>query len=82
MRVGLFEPGLCPPDDLMCGSPGFLTCTTPELNDCNGRGDCLEGRCFCHLGFGGNDCTIPACTLGCPDVRSFTLTRALYSAAC
>eukprot|EP00892_Ulva_mutabilis_P005909 jgi/Ulvmu1/3690/UM017_0106.1 len=63
----LIEPMLCPPDDMMCGSPGLLTCATPELNDCNGLGDCLEGRCFCHFGFGGDDCTIPACTSGCPD---------------
>eukprot|EP00892_Ulva_mutabilis_P005911 jgi/Ulvmu1/3692/UM017_0109.1 len=65
--VDLIEPASCPPDDLMCGSPGLLTCATPELNDCNGQGDCCEGRCFCHFGFGGDDCTVPACTSGCPD---------------
>lgn len=59
----------CPPDELMCGSPGLLMCATPELNDCNGRGDCFQGVCFCHIGWGGDDCTIPLCTSGCPDVR-------------
>eukprot|EP00892_Ulva_mutabilis_P005906 jgi/Ulvmu1/3688/UM017_0104.1 len=63
----LIEPSSCPLDDFMCVSPGLLTCTTPTLNDCNGQGDCFEGRCFCHFGFGGDDCTIPACTSGCSD---------------
>eukprot|EP00892_Ulva_mutabilis_P005907 jgi/Ulvmu1/3689/UM017_0105.1 len=65
--IDLVEPELCPPDDLMCSSPGLLTCATPELNDCNGLGDCFEGRCYCHFGFGGDDCTVSACTSGCPD---------------
>jgi hypothetical protein len=63
----------CPPDELMCGDPGLLTCTG-ALNDCSGRGDCLKGRCYCHTGFGGADCSVDICTSTCADVglRAFT----------
>ena len=63
-------PG-CPSDTLMCQDPGLLTCSggSTELNDCSARGDCKQGRCFCHLGFGGDDCSVPVCTTGCPGVR-------------
>ena len=26
------------------------------LNDCNGNGDCLAGKCFCHTGYSGSTC--------------------------
>eukprot|EP00892_Ulva_mutabilis_P006259 jgi/Ulvmu1/4004/UM186_0004.1 len=59
----------CPDDFAMCDDPGFLTCVGEPLNDCNGRGDCFRGRCFCHLGWGGADCSEPLCMdmLGCDD---------------
>ena len=53
----------------MCGDPGFLTCRD-TLNDCSGFGDCFRGRCFCHAGRGGADCSLPVCFTGCPDVRA------------
>lgn len=59
---------LCPPDELMCVSPGYLTCAG-DLNDCNGHGDCFKGHCFCHIGYGSPDCTKTVCTGPCPDVR-------------
>ena len=52
----------------MCEDPGFLTCVD-TLNDCSGRGDCFKGRCFCHAGFGGDDCSQEVCIDACPDVR-------------
>jgi hypothetical protein len=60
----------CPDSDFMCKDPGLLTCLG-ALNDCSGKGDCLMGSCYCHSGFGGADCSVPACvrTIGCADVR-------------
>ena len=58
----------CPDNNLMCGDPGFLTCRD-TLNDCSGFGDCFRGRCFCHAGRGGADCSLPICIGSCPDVR-------------
>eukprot|EP00892_Ulva_mutabilis_P001828 jgi/Ulvmu1/11646/UM008_0050.1 len=57
----------CPPDDEMCLSPGYLTCATPALNDCNAHGDCFEGSCYCHMGWGGADCSVRVCTSECDD---------------
>eukprot|EP00892_Ulva_mutabilis_P008327 jgi/Ulvmu1/5867/UM025_0129.1 len=56
----------CPPDDLMCGDPGLLTCAD-TLNDCSGNGDCFKGRCYCHAGYGGDDCSVPVCYDKCAD---------------
>eukprot|EP00892_Ulva_mutabilis_P006260 jgi/Ulvmu1/4005/UM186_0005.1 len=65
----------CPDDIAMCDDPGFLTCVGDTLGDCSGRGDCFRGRCFCHLGWGGADCSKPLCIdmLGCEDVRPASL---------
>lgn len=52
----------------MCSDPGHLTCVE-TLNDCSGNGDCLKGRCFCHLAWGGDDCSVPICLSACSDVR-------------
>lgn len=30
---------------------------TPCPDDCNGRGQCLNGKCLCRDGFAGNDCS-------------------------
>jgi hypothetical protein len=64
----------CPDSDFMCKDPGLLTCLG-ALNDCSGKGDCLMGSCYCHSGFGGADCSVPACvrTIGCADVRSINI---------
>jgi hypothetical protein len=62
---------LCPPDGLMCGDPGFLTCKATR-NDCSANGDCYKGHCYCFLGWGGEDCSISVCTEKCPDVRCHT----------
>lgn len=58
----------CPPDDLMCGDPGLLTCVDTH-NDCSGKGDCYMGSCYCHTGWGGDDCSVPICYDSCPNVR-------------
>eukprot|EP00892_Ulva_mutabilis_P008333 jgi/Ulvmu1/5872/UM025_0134.1 len=56
----------CPDANAMCGDPGFLTCRA-TLNDCSGVGDCFRGRCFCHAGWGGDDCSVPVCIGQCPN---------------
>ena len=78
----------CPDEKVFCDKPGLLTCGG-KLNDCSGRGDCVEGHCFCHLGYGGEKCDVPICTTGCGDVRSelaflliFGCMLALCMAAC
>ena len=60
----------CPDSSYMCEDPGLLLCVG-ALNDCSGVGDCFKGSCYCHLGWGGDDCSVPACLtgLGCDDVR-------------
>lgn len=62
---------VCPDDVYMCEDPGLLLCVG-DLNDCSGRGDCFKGSCYCHLGWGGADCSVEICTasVGCPDVCS------------
>eukprot|EP00892_Ulva_mutabilis_P009759 jgi/Ulvmu1/7155/UM034_0062.1 len=60
------EESLCPDDELMCGDPGLLTCAE-TLNDCSGRGTCLHGKCYCHLAWGGDDCSLPICVSQCDD---------------
>jgi hypothetical protein len=67
MDAGLYK---CPDDVYLCQDPGLLMCLG-ELNDCSGRGDCYKGSCYCHLGWGGADCSVPICVpaIGCPDVR-------------
>ena len=63
---------ICPDNNLMCVDPGFLTCraTVNDFFFFSGVGDCFRGRCFCHAGFGGDDCSVPICTGTCPDVRA------------
>lgn len=68
----------CPDEDFMCKDPGVLTCVA-DLNDCSGRGDCFQGQCFCHVGWGGADCSVPACTSGCDDVRSLPSSAPLQN---
>lgn len=34
------------------------------LNNCSGHGQCEEGKCVCHSGFGSDDCSVS--TTGCP----------------
>lgn len=57
----------CPDDGFMCDDPGHLTCVD-TLNDCHGRGHCYRGSCFCHLGWGGDDCSVAVCISKCKDV--------------
>lgn len=49
------ELGPCPDNDLICESLGCL-------NDCSGHGDCLRGKCHCHIAWSGDDCGEPTCT--------------------
>ena len=34
---------------------------TPCPDDCNGRGQCINGKCLCRDGFAGNDCATSKC---------------------
>jgi hypothetical protein len=52
----------------MCQDPGLLLCQG-QLKDCSGKGDCFKGRCYCHVGWGGPDCSVPICEKLCKDVR-------------
>ena len=36
---------------------------TPCADDCNGRGQCLNGKCLCRDGFAGTDCSISTSSL-------------------
>ncbi|CAD7698780.1 unnamed protein product, partial [Ostreobium quekettii] len=52
-----FDEGLvgpCPPSRDICD---FWGCP----NDCSRNGQCYKGKCHCFLGFGGEDCSWPAC---------------------
>lgn len=72
----------CPDSAYLCQDPGMLMCVG-ALNDCSGQGDCYKGSCYCHLGWGGKDCSVPACLAneGCSDVRyRFCYSRALVGA--
>ena len=73
----------CPDNDFMCRDPGLLTCLG-DLNDCSGKGDCLKGNCYCHSGWGGADCSVPAClrNVGCEDVRFLCLCCTLSATSC
>lgn len=62
------ETAECPPETAMCVDPGHLLCGG-ALNYCSNRGDCFRGNCYCHIGWGGADCSVPVCTGECPDVR-------------
>lgn len=59
----------CPDNAYMCKDPGVLTCLG-NLNDCSGKGDCYQGSCYCHAGWGGDDCSVTSClpNVGCEDV--------------
>ena len=59
---------VCPDEVELCQTPGTLTCAAK--NDCNARGDCFQGQCFCYIGFGGPSCELDICTTGCGDVRA------------
>jgi hypothetical protein len=63
---------VCPSDAIMCQDPGHLLCQG-QLKDCSGQGDCLKGKCYCHIGWGGPDCSVPICEKGCKDVRPLLL---------
>lgn len=69
-KGGYAETMMCPDDALMCDDPGLLTCLESH-NDCSGHGDCFRGNCFCHPGWGGDDCSVEICydEEGCSDVR-------------
>jgi hypothetical protein len=58
---------MCPDAALFCSDAGLLTCGD-ALNDCSAHGDCFKGKCYCHTGFGGDDCSLRICTTQCPDV--------------
>lgn len=47
--------GPCPDNDSVCNAWGCP-------NDCNLKGDCYQGRCYCHVGFFGKDCSSYSCT--------------------
>ncbi|XP_057365537.1 teneurin-a-like [Daphnia carinata] len=38
---------------------------TPCPDDCNGRGQCLNGKCLCRDGFAGTDCSTSVCPVLC-----------------
>jgi hypothetical protein len=57
----------CPDEKFLCDDPGTLTCSG-ELNDCSTHGDCYRGFCYCHIGWGGQDCSAQVCKERCPDV--------------
>jgi hypothetical protein len=53
----------CPIDALACVDPGWFTCK--GQSGCSGHGNCFKGRCFCHTGWGGRDCSKSICTRKC-----------------
>eukprot|EP00892_Ulva_mutabilis_P007549 jgi/Ulvmu1/5166/UM021_0183.1 len=54
--------GPCPDNSLMCGrgdlEQGWRECGE---SDCSANGDCLQGRCHCHIGFVGPFCDQTIC---------------------
>ncbi|KAM6170463.1 tenascin isoform 4-T4 [Rhynchocyon petersi] len=56
-----------------CGcvcEPGWKgpNCSEPECPDnCNLRGQCIDGQCICNEGFSGEDCSQLACPSDCND---------------
>jgi hypothetical protein len=70
----------CSVADYLCKDPATLTCTG-KLNDCSAHGDCYRGFCYCHVGWGGRDCSAPICLGQCEDVRPAHLLSLLASRA-
>eukprot|EP00873_Tetraselmis_striata_P040484 jgi/Tetstr1/460748/TSEL_005933.t1 len=48
--------GPCPGAETVCPSLGCPS-------GCSLNGVCHEGRCFCHLGWAGRDCSTPSCSV-------------------
>merc|ERR1711871_294979 len=60
--------GTCNRNDLCECAPGWGShdCSLPTcINDCSGKGTCLQGHCFCQNGFTVEDCGTATCTVDC-----------------
>ena len=55
--------GPCPDQEVLCGrgeaEEGLREC---GARDCSAAGDCLRGRCHCHVGYVGEHCDVRICT--------------------
>ncbi|GAB4852089.1 hypothetical protein Ancab_016279 [Ancistrocladus abbreviatus] len=55
---------ICPAYHELC-SKLLLPVSGQCLNSCNFNGDCMNGRCYCFLGFDGHDCSKRSCPNNC-----------------
>lgn len=55
--------GPCPDKEVLCGvgqaDEGLRECGD---TDCSAAGECLRGRCHCHVGYVGEHCGLRVCT--------------------
>ncbi|KAE9586174.1 putative leishmanolysin [Lupinus albus] len=57
---------ICPAYHELCNAdPVHVSGQCP--NGCNLNGDCVEGKCYCFLGFHGHDCSRRSCSNNCSD---------------
>ncbi|KAE9588445.1 putative leishmanolysin [Lupinus albus] len=55
---------ICPAYHELCNADPVAV-SGPCPSGCNFNGDCVEGKCYCFLGFHGQDCSIRSCHNNC-----------------
>ncbi|KAL8167894.1 hypothetical protein V2J09_009393 [Rumex salicifolius] len=56
---------VCPAYHELCNAPPMRPIPGHCPNSCSFNGDCVNGKCFCSLGFKGRDCSIRSCPSNC-----------------